>query len=550
MKVYDALAKAFVDEGTTAVFGIMGDANQYWMNAISQRGVRLYDVRHEGAGLAMADGFARVSGQPGVVTTTSGPGTAQLATTMIVASRAQTPLVAFCGDSAWGKESPQAMNSERFAAAIECGYVRVTSAENTFEGVQKAFYLARTEQRPIMLTAASNVQQEEFDELDEYRTSTDLLVAPRLYPDPEAIERIADLVTSSQRPVIIVGRGAMASGAGEAIVKLATRTGALVATSLLAMNYLRDSYDYHAGISGLYSTKSAMELLQEADCVIGVGATLNHYTTEQGYLYPSAKFVHFDVRPNVVMGDGRPADYVVQADAKVAVELLDSVLIKRGFSQTGFRTVEVKEKLAGALFDPLTYDIEPGLMDPRDVCRVIDENVPSSLGLVIGTGHYSHFPTMQCVKARPFHVLNKFFSCIGQSLTTGIGAALAAGNRPTLIVEGDGAFMMHVGEFETAVRYGIPILVIVLNDQALGMEVQKARVKGLDENLGKISTPDLGTVGVALGGDGRLVRTPEDLAKAIEEYLASPRPMIIDARVSQKVVAVQYRRLWYGDQEI
>src|SRR5271154_775242 len=99
MKVYEALAKAFADEGTTAVFGMMGDANLYWLNALEKYGVKQYDVRHEGAGLAMADGMARITGQPGVCTATSGPGTTQLATTMVCAARANTPLVAFCGDS-------------------------------------------------------------------------------------------------------------------------------------------------------------------------------------------------------------------------------------------------------------------------------------------------------------------------------------------------------------------------------------------------------------------------------------------------------------------
>ena len=91
MKVYEAMAEAFAAEGTTAVFDLMGDANMYWLNALAGRGVAIYDVRHEGAGLAMADGWARVTGEPGVCSTTSGPGTAQLATTLVVASRARTP---------------------------------------------------------------------------------------------------------------------------------------------------------------------------------------------------------------------------------------------------------------------------------------------------------------------------------------------------------------------------------------------------------------------------------------------------------------------------
>ena len=92
MKVYEGLAKAFVDEGTTAVFGMMGTANQHWLNALSRLGVRIYDVRHEGTGLAMAEAMAITNGSPGICTTTSGPAVTQLATTMVVASRSKTPL--------------------------------------------------------------------------------------------------------------------------------------------------------------------------------------------------------------------------------------------------------------------------------------------------------------------------------------------------------------------------------------------------------------------------------------------------------------------------
>jgi len=131
VNVYEALARAFAAEGTTAVFGMMGDANMYWMNALDKLGVATYEVRHEGSGLAMADGWARASGQVGVCTTTSGPGCAQIATTMVVASRARTPLVAFCGETALGDdEAPQRFDQQRLqggAAGVLPGQSRITA---------------------------------------------------------------------------------------------------------------------------------------------------------------------------------------------------------------------------------------------------------------------------------------------------------------------------------------------------------------------------------------------------------------------------------------
>src|ERR1700753_3080433 len=144
MKAYQALADAFIAEGTSAVFGMMGDANIYWLDTLERRGVSVFEVRHEGAGLAMADGWARITGNPGVCTTTGGPGCAQLATTMLVASRARTPLVAFCGDTPWGDdEEVQRLDQQRFAAAVEAGVFRVTSADEHHPPPHTAFSTAR-----------------------------------------------------------------------------------------------------------------------------------------------------------------------------------------------------------------------------------------------------------------------------------------------------------------------------------------------------------------------------------------------------------------------
>src|SRR5689334_10202056 len=256
MKVYEALAKAFVQEGTTAVFGMMGDANMYWMNALDKLGVRQFEVRHEGGGLAMADGWARIDGSPGVCTTTSGPGVAQLATTLLVASRARTPMVVFVGEAPMGDESyVQRLDQKRFAEACETGFIHLDTAANAYEAVQSAFYRARTESRPIMLSAPMNVQQQAFDDDEEYVPSTQLLRVEPTYPSPASIAAAADIIASSTRPVIIVGRGAQRAGAGPAILRLAESVGAIIATTLMAKTWLADEDEFHVGISGLYSTK-------------------------------------------------------------------------------------------------------------------------------------------------------------------------------------------------------------------------------------------------------------------------------------------------------
>jgi len=544
VKAYEAMAEAFVKEGTTDVFGMMGDANMHWMDALARRDVRLYEVRHEGSGLGMADGWARAAGRPGVVTTTSGPGVSQLATSMLCASRAGTPLVAFCGETTWGDEGAvQYLDQRRFAAAIECGFVHLSKADQAEEAVQRAFYLARTENRPIMLSAPFDVQTQEFEPGD-YVPSHELLPGSRTLPDPARIEAARELIGGSKRVVIIAGRGARRAGAGEEILELQAKTGALLATTLQAKNWLCDRTEFHVGLSGLFGSKPAQELLQEADCVIAVGASLNHYTTEHGYLYPEARYVQIDRAPNVVMGNGRVADCYIQADAVTALTELNQVLGAARIE--GFHTAETRTRLTEWLEAPIDYANEPGLIDPREAIKVLDTAMPPEFDLVLGSGHQTDFGTMLFQRSRQVTSNYGMFGAIGQAPLLTIGQIVATG-RPAFVVEGDASFLMHLPEFETACRYGLPLLVVVMNDEGLGAEYHKLGAKDLTQDLAIIPNPELGGVAQALGGGGATVRSAAELEAAVAEYVADPGPFVIDVRITREVLSVPYRRLWYGE---
>jgi thiamine pyrophosphate-dependent acetolactate synthase large subunit-like protein len=166
--------------------------------------------------------------------------------------------------------------------------------------------------------------------------------------------------------------------------------------------------------------------------------------------------------------------------------------------------------------------------------------------LIIGGGQNICFSTILMTKKRRLILANQHFGCIGQGLTTAIGAVVATEDKPAFLMEGDAGFMMHLPEFETAVRYGLPLLVVILNDQLLGAEYHKSVVKGLNADLARVTTPDLGAVGRALGGRGSLARTLDELRAAIDEYVADPAPTIIDARISTTVISIPYRRLHFG----
>jgi thiamine pyrophosphate-dependent acetolactate synthase large subunit-like protein len=139
------------------------------------------------------------------------------------------------------------------------------------------------------------------------------------------------------------------------------------------------------------------------------------------------------------------------------------------------------------------------------------------------------------------------FGAIGQGPLLAIGRSVAEGRRPAFVVEGDASFLMHLSEFETACRYRLPLLVVVMNDEGLGAEYHKSKAKGLDADLALIPTPELGQVARSLGGSGHTVRTLAELRSALADFVSEPRPFIIDVRITREVMSVPYRRLQYGE---
>ncbi len=549
MKVYERLAHAFKAEGTRATFGMMGDGNMYWIYALDRIGVKVHEVRHEGAGLGMADGYARTTHTPGVATATCGPGVTQLATALVTASRAHSPLVAFCGEApSTDDEYAQFLDQSRFAAACETGFVRLVSPDQADDVVRKAFYLAKTENRPIMLSCPMDIQQKTFEDDDEaYQPSSTLFTRGAVHPDAKALAQAADMVAGAKRPVIIVGRGAQWAGAGPAVLKLGDRIGALILTSLLTKTFLSES-EYHAGISGLYGSRTAMHLAHEADLVIGVGASLNRHTLENGYMYPEARYVHVDSQPHLMMGGGRAADCYLQADARIGVEELEKLLASRGVKLAGYRTPDVKAKLVNHQADRTEFEMDPGTVDPREAVIALDQIVPPEIGVLSGSGMTSAFCSMLMTRRRELVQGGHFFGCIGQMLPAAMGAVVATG-KPAMLLDGDASVMMHLAEFETAVRYNMPLLVIVMNNEALGAEYYKLDAHKMETRGSQITTPDLGKVAVSFGGRGCKATTIDELSSAAKEFVAKPGPMMVDLRISKSVPSIPYRRIHYGRDE-
>jgi thiamine pyrophosphate-dependent acetolactate synthase large subunit-like protein len=250
-----------------------------------------------------------------------------------------------------------------------------------------------------------------------------------------------------------------------------------------------------------------------------------------------------------MMSGGRSADCYLQTDARAGVEALESLLAKRSVKLTGFRTPDVKKRLPYQYEDRAEFPIDPGCVDPREIVLALDEMVPADFSLFTGSGATAGFSNIMFRRRRPVVLASHFFGCIGQMLPAAMGGVVATGNKPAILVDGDASIMMHVAEFETMVRYEIPLMVVCMNNQALGSEYYKLDAHKMKAELSIVPTPDLGAVGRAFGGRGKLVRSVDDLRAATKEFVDKPGPMMLDVRVSRSVITLPYRRIHYGRDE-
>lgn len=548
MKVYDAVANAFVREGATTVFGLLGDGQLTWWASMAKHPeVRLIDVREEGSGLAMAEGWARATGRVGVCSVTHGPGLARLSLSLIAAARSRTPIVVHTATTSFNDErETQYLDQSRFVAAAECGYIEIMKPDYAEEAVRQAFYRARRESRPIVLSVPVDVQGKECEsDGEDYVPSTQLFDGQqRIRPARDRVAEAVRLIAGAKRPVIVLGRGAKDPEALQAVERLGERIGALIASTLYAKGTLGHS-EWYTGISGLFSTRASMQLFQEADCVIAVGAGMNIRTMGGGYTFPEARIVHIDVQPHVLLGTERGADCYVQGDAAETVREIEEALAQKGFSQPGYRTAATRNALRGQFRDPGEFEIEPGTVDIREVLAVLDDKLPPDVGLVTGSAHNFAFPVWHMQKPRALQISVTSFTGVGQVIGNAIGAAVGY-KDPVVAVDGDGSALQNIQELDTAARLGVKLLYFIVNDEAYGAEYHKLRAKGLDGNLSAVRTPDLSEVARAFGCRGKLVRSLDEVAAGIDEFFAGDGPMVLDVRISRNVISIPYRRVHFG----
>ncbi len=527
MRVAEAVGRGLAGLGVNTVFGVVGSGNFHVTNALVAGGARFVAARHEGGAAVMADAWARTTGRPGVVTVHQGPGLTNAMTGIAEAAKSRTPLLVLAA------EAPEIRSNFHvdvagLAAAVGAVGERLYSPASALADAHRA-YATALGRRTVILALPLNVQGVAC----EPGPVPALRQAYPTAPAAEAVTALAEVLRGARRPVFIAGRGAR--GRAAELERLAEACGALLATSAVAKGLFRGS-PWNLDVSGGFATPLAAELIGEADVIAGWGCSLNMWTTRHGKLIPpQATLVQVDDDPAAI-GMHRPVHLGVPGDvAETARAVADALGGSPG--STGYRSPEVRARIAGqGRWRDVAYKDESDgeRIDPRTLSIALDDLLPAERTVAVDSGNFMGYPSMfLSVPDEAGFCFTQAFQSIGLGLATAIGAAIARPDRLAVAALGDGGALMGVSELETVTRLGLPMVVVVYDDEAYGAEVHHFGPDGDPLDVVRFPPADIAAIGRGFGFAGVTVRDPADLAP-VRGWLAGPRerPLLIDAKVT------------------
>jgi len=541
MRVGDAVANAVSAEGVTAAFGLLGEGNIAVIERLAERGdVEWIAARREDAAVSMADGYARRGGADvGFATVTHGPGLTNALTALTEASKAGTALVVLTADTAREDFAhPQEIDERAFVTPTGAGVHAVRSASTAAEDVAIAFGRARREARPIVLLLESDLAEAAYSgpPIEDQRLRRGERSAQRQVPQESTIRSVADVVLKAQRPVILAGRGAVSSGAQDELVALGDEIGTLFSTTLLAQGFFF-GHPCDVGVAGGFGEGLANELLSGADLVLAFGTSLSDYTSKGMSLFRHASVIRFDIDPTATSATGS-AELAVVGDARASAAALRSRLREatRG-AAVGYRSHDVLAMI-GAHRPGNDVADESGSegLDPRTLALELDALLPAERAVVVDLGYF----TAEACKYIRVNDPRKFvfpinFGSIGLALATATGASVADRSAPTVVIVGDGGLMTAIGELETLRRHNLPVIVVVFDDSAYGIEYHALRIRQRETRLAVFDDVDFAAVARGFGLHAGTVRTIEELRDMAATFSAGTGPQLVHARVNSKV---------------
>jgi acetolactate synthase-1/2/3 large subunit len=553
-----ALIKALEMEGVDTIFGLPGGCILPVYDPLLDSPIRHILVRHEQGAGHMAEGYAHVTGRPGVAMVTSGPAATNIVTPLADAYMDSIPMVVITGQVATG-----AIGTDAFQEVDTIGITRsvtkhnelVTSAADIPRAVREAFHIATTGRPgPVLLDIPKDIiDAKNPNSAMDWYWPDDAAVReglpgykPTTKGHPRKIREAAEMILASTRPVIYAGGGILKARAAEALRELAELLDIHVVTTLMARGAFPDSHPLCLGMPGMHGNYTAVTSMQRSDLLIALGSRFDDRVTGKIPAFaPEAKIIHVDIDP-AELGKVRRPDVPIVGDCRLVIEELVSVikgLLADGRTQPD-RT-EWKQTISGwQEKHPLSYkQSEPGdALKPQYVLEQLRDNTPDDCIVASGVGQHQMWTSQYWKFDHPYTWVNSGgLGTMGFAVPAAIGAKVGRPDRMVWAVDGDGCFQMTAQELVTAAAERIPVKIAILNNAYLGM-VRQWQEMFYEERYSEVylspDLPDYKLWAEAMGCVGMRVDSPEEVQSAIQKANEiDDRPVVIDFRTdsSEKV---------------
>jgi len=535
------LAKDLAALGARRCFGLLGTANFKISHGLVEAGVELISARHEGNAASMADAYAKATGELTLVSVHSGPGLTNAITGIGEAAKSRTPLLVLAGDVPTGNvksnfyfEQPDLVRS--VGAISERTYTPQSARADLLRAVTRVLHDRQT----VVLSLPLDVQDAKLN-----GTNAPLEMGPmpdRLQPEPIDVRRLAKAAARARRPLILAGRGAVLSDAEGSLVALADRLGALLATSICGHGLFAEN-PWSLGISGGFCSPIADELIAESDFILGFGVSFTQWTTKKGKLIaPGASVAQIDIEAPK-LGYQMPVQYAVLGDAKTTAEALLAELGRHGSSnaKSGRHNDRTRERIRSGdnHHSPYSDESNARYIDPRTLSKAVDDILPKDRVVASDSGHFCGWvPRYLRVPNAKASCLSHSFQSVGLGLASAIGLAIANPGKLAVLGAGDGGFMMSIADFETAIRLGLRMCILIYNDSSYAAEVHFFRRQGYSIDLVQFPETDFAAIARGYGARAATVRTVADL-DSVRTWVGEGAPgiFLIDAKINPNLEA-------------
>ena len=529
-----ALVKALEEEKVEVIFGIPGGATLPFYDALKDSNIKHVLARHEQSAAHMADGYARASGKVGVCAATSGPGATNLLTGVATAYLDSSPVVALTGQVAKsyiGKDAFQEIDTVGiYSPIVKYAFQPLSASEIPFD-IKAAFYISSTgRQGPVLVDLPKDVQTEtaeiEFPEKIEIKG-----YRPYIKPDPEALREAAKMIIQAQKPVILVGGGAVKSEVGPLVLELAETFMIPIASTLMGKGAVPENHFLSVGPIGMHGTYHANTLIMESDLIIGIGVRFSDRTTMDTKEFTKDRMIlHFDIDPTEARKN-LVNEFPVIGDLKESLSILVSEIKKMmpyiKSSPWHKRVKELKDYYDDRIFgekamSPLIIKKIREILGPDDI-------VTTEVGQAQAWAELFY----KTLKPRTF-ITSGGLGTMGFGFPAAIGAKVAKFDKTVVDIAGDGSFLMTSNSLATSVSEGIPVVVVILDNATLGMIAQWQRIvynnRYIASSLGE--TPNFPALARAYGAEGVRVNGLEDFVKYFKEAVRSEVTYVIDVPIS------------------